>query len=223
MQVSRKSVVNAKRVMREDPQAHEAAKRGERVRKEKDPKMKIQAIAQEMGAARPGNLNSDYLKKFKAEVEEISPGAIENNDETAYRKACEIIRERNSGKTLEQRYEEHRREVATLSETAAQKLERLASKEKDLLREMFKKELHEEAEKLAPQYRDRMRHWSEESSKLATIRKGIQPQINEDDYKFLLNVLHPDRAPEDRRDRFAKAFDIVRKLDKYIEATKFKA
>src|SRR5262245_6376433 len=33
------------------------------------------------------------------------------------------------------------------------------------------------------------------------------------EWQFLLNCMHPDRAPEDRRERFAQAFDTVyRKL-----------
>jgi len=59
-----------------------------------------------------------------------------------------------------------------------------------------------------------------EFMKHAAMRKGIPAQMSEADYKFLLNVLHPDRAPGDRREKFARAFDIVRKLDAYIEAFK---
>jgi hypothetical protein len=35
-----------------------------------------------------------------------------------------------------------------------------------------------------------------------------------------LGLLHPDRAPADRRERFARGFDVVRKLDTYIQAVK---
>lgn len=55
---------------------------------------------------------------------------------------------------------------------------------------------------------------------VATMKSSMAAILTEDDYRLLLNVLHPDRAPVDRRDRFARAFDAVRKLDPYIKAVK---
>lgn len=55
---------------------------------------------------------------------------------------------------------------------------------------------------------------------MQTQARGITPHISEEDYKFLCNVLHPDRAPEDRVDKFSKAFQIIRRLDVYIEIIK---
>ncbi len=54
----------------------------------------------------------------------------------------------------------------------------------------------------------------------ATMKASMHAILSESDYRLLLNVLHPDRAPEDRRDKFARAFDAVRKLDPYIQAVK---
>lgn len=52
----------------------------------------------------------------------------------------------------------------------------------------------------------------------ATMKSSMTAILTEDDHRFLLNVLHPDRAPADRRDRFARAFDIVRKRDRSMQA-----
>ena len=57
---------------------------------------------------------------------------------------------------------------------------------------------------------------TKEIRQYAALSQGISAQMTPDEYRFLLQTLHPDRAPEDRRDKFAKAFDIVRKLDNYI-------
>jgi pheromone shutdown protein TraB len=54
----------------------------------------------------------------------------------------------------------------------------------------------------------------------ATMKASMHAILSESDYRLLLNVLHPDRAPEDRKERFARAFDAVRKLDPYIQAVK---
>jgi ParB-like chromosome segregation protein Spo0J len=232
--VGRASVDRAKAVMRTDPEMHEAAKAGKEKElkaqrkgkepKAKEPAMKWQSIAQETGAARLGNLNSDYLRKLKADIDEIAPGAIESKNEPAVREACEFIAKKTGGKSLDERYEEHRQEVATLKETAAQKFDRLINTEKRLLQEMFQTQLREEAKRMLPEmdaeYKRMRDEYAVKNRRLAISIKGISPQITEDDYRLLLNVLHPDRAPEDRKERFAKAFDIVRKLDEYISSVK---
>jgi hypothetical protein len=50
------------------------------------------------------------------------------------------------------------------------------------------------------------------------MRKGITPHLSEDDYRFLLNVLHPDRAPD--REKLAKAFIIVRGFEPYMRVAR---
>ncbi len=42
--------------------------------------------------------------------------------------------------------------------------------------------------------------------------------MTEADYRLLLGLLHPDRAPADRREKFARGFDIVRKVEPYVKA-----
>jgi hypothetical protein len=124
---------------------------------------------------------------------------------------------------FEARVAEHRAEVATLPETAKQKFERLAAKEHRLLNEQF----HAAVEKRVQEVlKDRIAHLEEVEEKALqelkyyqAVRNGVAAQIDKDDYRFLLNVLHPDRAPEDRKDKFSKAFDIVRKLESYVAAT----
>jgi len=85
-----------------------------------------------------------------------------------------------------------------------------------LTREKLREQLPEEVEALR-EAKDRAHA---KFMKYAAMSKGIAAQMTEEDYRFLLNVLHPDRAPEDRREKFARAFDIVRKLDGYIKACK---
>ena len=45
----------------------------------------------------------------------------------------------------------------------------------------------------------------------------LRTVLSMDDYRFILNCLHPDRAPEDRKEKFSRAFDIFRKLEKHIK------
>lgn len=98
------------------------------------------------------------------------------------------------------------------------------ARELELRNAAMDREVQEEAQRRLPDLAEQMRaaraRADAEFHKYAAMRKGIPAQLSEDDYRLLLNVLHPDRAPEDRRERFARAFDIVRKLGAYIEATK---
>lgn len=127
-----------------------------------------------------------------------------------------------AGRTLEEQYQAHRADVATLPEGAQQKLARLVDKELQHRLALFDQEVRDKAREQLPEEVKALRAAKEradvEFKKYAAMRKGIPAQMTEADYKFLLNVLHPDRAPEDRREKFARAFDIVRQLDAYIKA-----
>ena len=51
------------------------------------------------------------------------------------------------------------------------------------------------------------------------IKSGyIKQVLSDDDYKLLLNCLHPDRAPEGRKEKYDKAFAAVKRLQPYINA-----
>lgn len=149
--------------------------------------------------------------------------AIDTTDPATAAKV-KLVASALAGKSPDEQYSEHRREVATLPESSKVKFERLVATEKRLLNEIFRAEVTAEAMKTAPGLREEMEQqrdrYIRENASIARIKAGVRPLISENDYRFLLGVLHPDRAPEDRREKFARAFDIVRKLDSYIEACK---
>lgn len=47
--------------------------------------------------------------------------------------------------------------------------------------------------------------------------RGLVMFMTEEEYRLLLNCLHPDRAPEDRRERFTKAFAILQRLGRCFD------
>lgn len=47
----------------------------------------------------------------------------------------------------------------------------------------------------------------------------IDSYMTEDEYRFILNTLHSDRVPEDRKERFDKAFKIFKRLETYVIRT----
>jgi len=52
------------------------------------------------------------------------------------------------------------------------------------------------------------------SQQIANDRlKGIPALMTKAEFKLVLNCLHPDRAPADRRDKFSEAFGIIKRLE----------
>lgn len=45
------------------------------------------------------------------------------------------------------------------------------------------------------------------------LSKGLTPYMTQDEFKLVLGCLHPDRAPEDKRDRYNEAFQIFKRLE----------
>ncbi len=122
--------------------------------------------------------------------------------------------------TLDETYASHRQEVAAMSETTQKKIERLSAREVQLLREMFQAEVRREFERTLPERIDelsaREKKVTAEIKKYQAMRNGIPAQMTTEDYKFLLGLLHPDRAPAGYEDKFNRAFQIIRKLDEYV-------
>ena len=118
----------------------------------------------------------------------------------------------------------HIREVDTLPETAKNKLDRLRERQQKLQDLQFEKAVIEAARVQLPKELEVLRlatqrtaaAWQEGFAQ----RKANAEQLSDDDYHFLLALLHPDRAPEDRREKFARGLGIVRKLDNYINQCK---
>ena len=135
---------------------------------------------------------------------------------------CDYDKLYREGKTLDDKYAEHKTEVATLPETAKQKFERLIKREVDLLNESFKIQVRKEFERSMPERLAEVEAQSQrltrEIKKYQVMRDGIGLFMTEEDYKLILGVCHPDREAE--KERKEKAFIIMRKLDAYFEAVK---
>lgn len=71
------------------------------------------------------------------------------------------------------------------------------------------------AEKLA--HLETLEEEAKETTERNTARAAtIIEYMTQDEFNMILNCLHPDRAPEERRERFAKAFAVVKRLETYV-------
>lgn len=133
-----------------------------------------------------------------------------------------------AGQPPEQVEQEFRKEATLLSQKDKRRIEKL----EEMLRAMYVADVQrgvqeeyrrQQADLIAEMVSERdqyMKKHLEVADMKAQLYAAMNAILSESDYRFLLNVLHPDRAPADRRDKFARAFDIVRKLDPYIQAAK---
>jgi hypothetical protein len=86
------------------------------------------------------------------------------------------------------------------------------------LQEEFLMHSDARARELVPEYTRRATEQQEAAENYARLISGIRPLVTKEDYRFILGLLHPDRVPEDRREKYGRAFDIFRKLERYVDA-----
>lgn len=98
--------------------------------------------------------------------------------------------------------------------------DRLVERETARLRAMFNDEVSRRVSESLEEQRTALAEWErqnkEESDRLLQAKMDLTHYMTEPEFKLVLGVLHPDRAPEDRRERFGKAFEIIKRLEKYI-------
>lgn len=56
----------------------------------------------------------------------------------------------------------------------------------------------------------------EERDRARNLRMNLDGLMTEEEYRLVRSCLHPDRAPEDRKTQFTKAFDIFTRLEKSV-------
>lgn len=119
---------------------------------------------------------------------------------------------------------------ASVNESAQMRFDKALAKavaaETERLRSQFLSELHREIEaRIAPELeaeRKRAREMFERNQRelqnFVARRDGIKQAITKKDFQLVLNCLHPDRAPDDRKTKYAEAFRIVKALQPYIDS-----
>lgn len=94
-------------------------------------------------------------------------------------------------------------------------------RETEKLQSVFSDAVNEKATRIAldktetmRQVLDELKQKAELDAKLAANRlKGAPALMTKAEFKLVLNCLHPDRAPADRREKFAEAFAIIKRLE----------
>ena len=113
-------------------------------------------------------------------------------------------------------------EVATLSETAQAKLERLAAA---LRGGRFQHDVEigirakvAERFKLQQEYlSDQQTRLNVQLEQLSIREKTLDQWMTRDEFRLVMGCLHPDRQPEDQRTKYGQAFLIFKRLEQHLE------
>jgi len=188
--------------------------------KVKDKKIGWVRVAHSMGlfSAGSGGARQEAAK----EIDEIDPGARKSGDELRLISVCKVVKAKKDGKTLDEAYKEHRKEAEALTESAKQKLERIAANEKALLNYMFRAEVRKEFERSQPERLAELENLEKkreaEIRRFQMQREGIGQFMTIDEYRLVKGVCHPDREAD--KERKEKAFNIMQRLEEYFEKLK---
>ena len=221
MNVSPRSVKNAKQRMREDPAAHEAVKAGRKTKtapKSATPKPKRKpwiAPYQAAGLAPTSNLSAKQKADLKAQIATVDPTA-------PYPKGgCDPEQYAQHERIAETLYAQHNPEQAQAAsqQAEAEFVENARVKNpvqtKDQLRAVLEKEIHarllKEAKVAIDQYKAELddasaKAWAEineerkslerRAAQLDQRMKGIRPVMTYADWKGYVSLCHPDKWPE---------------------------
>ena len=134
--------------------------------------------------------------------------------------ACAVIAERDQAALADRDYEAHRREVAKLPAEWRAKFERVVEREMKRIAVTYDDDVRRAADAKIPErvayFEQTAAECEVERKDYIVMRKGMTALLVESDFRFLLNALHPDRAPD--REKLIECFRIVNKLQPYVYA-----
>lgn len=108
------------------------------------------------------------------------------------------------------------------TEPQQKKIDRIIAAKLAELQASYEKTVSEEVEKRMPEasaYTEKVRlEYLEELNKYKALNFNFKKQISADEYRLLIQLLHPDKAPPGREKQYTEAFQIVRRLQAYAEA-----
>jgi signal recognition particle subunit SEC65 len=112
-------------------------------------------------------------------------------------------------------------EKLNLSESTKAKFDRLVARELNVFRAQFQAEVSREVEKRVAQresyYVEQLQETKDLQARLEIRLKTLDQWMTEEEFKFVLGCLHPDRHPEDQRDKYDRAFQIFKRLESHLE------
>jgi len=228
------AVKRAKKVMKEDPEAHEAAKRGKKTTRTRKPraveppkvatfKINQSDLAHEVGLKEPGGgvKKGETLgkrAKRRLALEAAYGGPIPSRGDA---RVLERVREAFREVALQEAPDV----VIERSETIAAEAEKVVSlTDRQKLNDAVGKKLKAEVQRLEYEadlkVREQMQKYygqfrqeaNDLKARVNKMREGSSSvPFTEKEFRFLVQCVHPDHCPADKQIRFTKAFNLLNK------------
>jgi hypothetical protein len=171
----------------------------------------------------PAGFSRNTLAQDQKKKDDISAmcgfpvgGRIEIGGEKAkaIAKAIETLACRyDSEKAIAERAAEAAAAAESLPKTAKEKLEAAARKMERELAARFDTEVEARVSPLREKLQREYVTQAEETERLRQVRAGIRGMLTRDEFNLIRTCLHPDKQPEDKRDRYNRAFEIFNRLE----------
>ena len=168
------------------------------------------------GAGKPGGKVYEVREKLAAELGDAAGLLTRSTKTEDERKLLDAALLHVAEASLPLDVEKHSREIAALSETAQTRVDRIAKAEVRRLQEAYWLEIaagvlkrtEPERERLAAERQKAL----DEQARWRTLSSKLSAHMTQDEFRFVLGCLHPDKQPADRQERYGRAFDIFNRL-----------
>ena len=234
MNVSPKSVKRAKKVMKDDPEAHKAAKQG-RPKKGSKGTGRIgwtAAVEQEVGTL-PGLSRNTMAQKRKPDIEQelgrpipsfVLAGSSEAKE---IAQAAQRVAARTNSAIAVDADSAADAARSELPKTAQQKLDRALKLQLQAEHIKLQRKFNEQLAAAIAADRAEIERAKHEAYRLEQAAKdeyeaanqyrlGVDSHMTQDEFKLVLSCLHPDKQPEEMRSRYDRAFQIFKRLEKTV-------
>jgi uncharacterized protein (DUF4415 family) len=226
MGVSTSSVERAKKTMRDDPEAHEAAKRGEKPREQMTSKAAgdfWRLVASSCYEQETGQKRSDkwFTQSIRPMLEERLPWFKEKDKrslltESQAEEVRQVIREiadSERAAAAEPLAAQSEEAAAALSKTAQEKLETAIRVHKRLADREFDERVRAEVTRRLDE--DVLPTYAEEYERYKAFNDAWRGVFSHQEYKTLKGFLHPDRHPNEP-DKAARLFRLVNEKEEIL-------
>jgi hypothetical protein len=210
MNVSPRSVKNAKQRMRKNPEAHKAAKAGRKTRTSSPPKTKWSTIdvLHEVGLI-PSAKSGGVSQRLIREINEREPGASKDATPDRFRAVAEqIYTKRNPGKvqaaaqqakaefTRNARVKDPVRTVAQLREELEKEIHAQLLQEAKVAIDEYKAELNAATAKAWGEIYDKGRELDRRVAHVNRKEKGLRAMMTHAEWRVFTSLCHADKWPE---------------------------
>lgn len=226
MNVSTPTVKRAKKTMRDDPEAHEAAKRGEKPREQMTSKAAgdfWRLVASSCYEQETGQKRSDkwFTQSIRPMLEERLPWFKEKDKrslltESQAEEVRQVIREiadSERAAVSEPLQAQAEESAAALSKTAQEKLETAIRVHKRLADREFDERVRAEVTRRLDE--DVLPTYAEEYERYKAFNDAWRGVFSHQEYKTLKGFLHPDRHPNEP-DKAARLFRMVNEKEEIL-------